>query len=180
MRYLSMLLLVIMLATLQGCAGGGGHAADRRSSGTQIEDETIEKLSSTRIKEKYSDSIQVTITSFNRFVLITGEALSEEIKTDIERIVRSVPNVKKTSNEVFVGSLSSSSARRNDSGVSGKIKSEIRKNKTLNSGAVQIITSRGIVYLMGFATHAEATAISTLASRTTGAQKVVRVFEYID
>jgi len=183
MRYLNILLLAAALVAVQGCAGVaakvGGNASDRRSEGTRVEDDSIETKAMARIQEKFKDAAQVTITSYNRFVLITGDALSEDIKKEIERVVYSVPNVKKFSNEVIVGALATSSARRTDSGITSDIRYGINKNKSI-TGTVKITTDRGVVYLLGLVTHAEANAASEIASTTAGVQKVVRVFEYID
>ncbi len=182
MRYLNILLLAAVLVAVQGCTGVATRvgANDRRSAGTQVEDDTIETKSMARIQEKYKDAAQVTVTSYNRFVLITGEALSEDIRSNVERVVYSVPNVKKIANEVVVGALSSSSSRRTDSGISSDIKYGLNKNKAIQAGTVRVSTDRGVVYLLGLVTHAEANAASEIASTTPGVQKVVRVFEYID
>lgn len=180
MRYLNVLLIVAALIAVQGCAVGGSKAMDRRSSGTQLEDETIENKSITRIQEKYKGAVQVTVVSFNRKVLITGDALSEEIKTDIQRIVRAVPNVKDTANEIIVGTLSSSSSRRTDSGITSEIKSRINKNKSIQAGTIRVVTDKGVVYLLGLVPHDQANAASEIASTASGVKKVVRVFEYID
>lgn len=183
MRYLNFVLIIAVLATVSGCAGVaakvGGNTTDRRSAGTQVEDDTIETKAMERIQEKYKDAVQANITSYNRFVLITGQALSEELKNNTERIVYSVPNVKKIANEMFVGALATSSSRRTDSGITSDIRYALNKNKSI-TGTIKITTDRGVVYLLGLVTHAEANAASEIASTTTGVQKVVRVFEYID
>jgi osmotically-inducible protein OsmY len=179
MRYLNILLVVAALIAVQGCAGGS-KAMDRRSSGTQLEDETIENKSMARIQEKYKGAVQVSVVSYNRKVLITGEALSEEIKNDVQRIIRAVPNVKDTANEIFVGTLSNSSSRRTDSGISNEIKSKMNKNKSIQAGTIRIVTDKGVVYLLGLVPHDQANAASEIASTVGGVKKVVRVFEYID
>lgn len=182
MRYLNILLFAAVLVAVQGCAGSrlGSHSVDRRSAGTLLEDDQIEDKSVARIKEKYRDSTQVNITSFNRFVLITGNALSEDIKNDVERIVRAVPNVKNTANEMIVGALATSSSRRTDSGITGNVKSRLNKNKSIRAGTFRVATDNGVVYLLGLVTHAEANIAAEVASTTPNVTKVVRVFEYID
>ncbi|MDP2805223.1 MAG: BON domain-containing protein [Gallionellaceae bacterium] len=181
MRYLVLALITVFIFTAQGCAGfAKKSAADRRTAGTQIEDSTIEKTSIERIQEKYKDTSQITITSYNRFVLIAGDALSEDIKTEVERIVRTVPNVKKTANEVVVGALRDSAARRTDASITSNIKSRLGKNKSVQTATFQVATSRGIVYLLGLTTHAEANVAADIASTTADVKQVVKVFEYID
>lgn len=133
-----------------------------------------------RIQEKYKNKALITATSFNRFVLLTGDATSKETKENIERIVYSVPNVKQIADEITVGGLSSSSTRNADSSISKDIKSDLNINKSLRPGTIKVTTEKGVVYLLGLVTHAEAKIASEIASTTFGVQKVVRAFEYID
>ncbi len=181
MRYLLLALITIVMLGAQGCAGfGKKNTSDRRTAGSQIEDATIEKTAMERIRDKYKDSAQITLTSYSRAVLITGEALSEDIKTEVERIVRSVPNVKKTVNDVSVGALSPAAAKRADASITSNIKSRFSRHKALQDVTLQVTTSRGVVYLLGFATHAEGNVAAELASTTNNVQKVVKNFDYID
>jgi osmotically-inducible protein OsmY len=183
MRLINLLLLTALLA-LQGCSGFptsiGGGSGDLRSAGTQLEDDTIETKSMTRIEEKYKDTVQVVVTSFNRFVLITGSTLNEETKTDIERIVRTVPNVKKTANEILIGALPTFSERRADSQVVSSFKYHLGKNKAFQTTTIKAVSNHGVVYLLGLVTHEQANIAANVASATPGAVKVVKVFEYID
>src|SRR5574343_23767 len=78
---------------LGGAALGGMMAIDRRTAGTQIEDESIELRSSNRIHGAYGDKVHVNITSYNRQVLLTGEVPSAEARQAIEKIVTGVENV---------------------------------------------------------------------------------------
>jgi osmotically-inducible protein OsmY len=179
MKLPNLLFFAIVSVAVQGCVNGVSNSVERRSPGTQLEDESIETKAVANIKDKYKESAQITVTSFNRFVLITGDAPNEEVKAGIERIVYSVLNVKKIANEVSVGALSNPSVRRTDAGITRDIKSSFNR-KQLSSGTVKITTERGVVYLLGLVTHADADAASEIASTANGVQKVVRVFEYID
>ena len=81
---------------------------------------------------------------------------------------------------VIHGTVPNASSHRTDSSITRDIKSGIGKNKSLQSVTIKVTTERGIVYLLGLATHAEADAASEIASTTSDVKKVVRVFEYID
>ena len=54
-----------------GVVAGGAMAADRRTSGTYIEDEAIELKAERAIKAEIGAKIHANVTSFNRIVLIT-------------------------------------------------------------------------------------------------------------
>jgi osmotically-inducible protein OsmY len=45
---------------------------------------------------------------------------------------------------------------------------------------VKVVSENGTVFLMGLLTHAEADAAAQTASTTSGAERVVKLFEYLD
>ncbi|MFI4930424.1 MAG: BON domain-containing protein [Burkholderiales bacterium] len=181
--------LVAALAAVQlgGCAlavggamvGGTMVALDRRTTGTQVEDKEIESKASSRIGDLVGDRAHVNITSYNRMVLLTGEAGTEADRTAIEQAVQRVENVRSTVNELAVMLPSSMSTRSNDSYLTTKVKATYIDAKDLQANAFKVITERGNVYLMGRVTEREATRATDLARTVSGVQKVVRVFEVI-
>lgn len=189
MRYLNYLLFAAMLGSLQGCfpvvaggaAAGALAVADRRTTGAYIEDQAIETKSSNRIGNQYHDKVHVNVTSFNRHVLVTGEVPDDATRTGVERIIASVANVKAISNELTVAGLSSLSSRASDTVITGDVKLRFLDNKNaFNADHVKVITEDGTVYLMGLVFHKEGDAAAEIASTTSGVQKVVKVFEYLD
>jgi osmotically-inducible protein OsmY len=159
--------------------GGAMVAIDRRTTGTQVEDTTIESKASSRIKELVGDRSHVSVTSYNRMVLLTGEAATEADRTAIEQIVQRVENVRSTVNELAVMLPSSMSTRSNDSYLTTKVKATYVDAKDLQVNAFKVLTERGNVYLMGRVTEREATRATDLARTVSGVQKVVRVFEIV-
>jgi len=187
MRFTAYLFLATVLVAIQGCAGSstrtftsaGENSAGIYSVGMQTIDTDIEAIASARILRKYKGS-HITITSYNRRVLVIGEAPNQGTKTGVEHIIRAVPNVQEITNEISVGVLSNSKILRSDARITRKIKYYIRKNKTINAGVIKIATIKGVVYLLGLVTHAEANAASEIASTTPRVTKVIRAFAYID
>lgn len=188
MRYLNYLLLAAVLGALQGCPAviatgvgtGALMAADRRTTGTYIEDEGIENKAISQISTKYKNTTHVNVTSFNRHVLITGETPNEETKAGIAQIVAAVPNVKAVSNELVVSGLTGITSRSSDSIITGDVKLRFLNNKVFQADHVKVITENGSVFLMGLVYHKEAEAAAEIASTTSGVQRVVKVFEYLD
>jgi osmotically-inducible protein OsmY len=180
------LLLSLLLLQLQGCLGvavvGGGAAAlsamDRRTTGTQIEDERIELIVSNRIGEKYGDKAHVNVTSYNRSVLVTGEVPDANARTEAEKIAHGVPNVRSITNDLQVGSNASMSARATDSTITGKVKARFVDANKFNAVHVKVVTEASVVYLLGIVTETEATTAVEIARTTGGVRKVVRIFEY--
>ena len=159
--------------------GGTMMAIDRRTSGAQLEDEGIELRAASRIRTNVGDKVHVNVTSYNRQVLITGEAPSEQDKQAVGQIVTKVENVTSVVNELAISGTSSLSQRSNDVLITGKIKAALIDSKDLVSSAFKVVTERGTVYLMGRVTQREADRATAIARATSGVQKVVRVFETI-
>ncbi|MBI3903869.1 MAG: BON domain-containing protein [Nitrosomonadales bacterium] len=188
MRYLNPLLLIVTLGSLQGCfpiiatgvGAGALMAADRRTTGTYIEDEGIELKANSQIGTKYKATAHVNVTSFNRHVLITGEAPNEDAKADIAKIVAGIANVKAVSNELAVSGIAGIASRSSDSVITGDVKLRFINNKTFQADHVKVITENGTVFLMGLVYHKEADAAAEIASTTGGVRRVVKVFEYLD
>jgi osmotically-inducible protein OsmY len=183
-------LLATALAVLQlnACAplvvggamvGGTMVAIDRRTTGTQLEDQTIESKASSHIHDLVGDRAHVNVTSYNRAVLLTGEAATDADRAAIEQAVQRVENVRSTVNELAVMLPSSLSTRSNDSYLTGKVKATYIDAKDLQANAFKVVTERGNVYLMGRVTEREATRATDLARTVGGVQKVVRVFEIV-
>lgn len=183
----AMLLGAALVPTLQGCvpliATGATAtilaAVDRRSVGTQTEDETIEWKAAARIRERLGDHAHVNLTSYNRRVLLTGEAFSEDAKAEADRLTREVPNVAGTYNELIVTPSSSFSARSNDAFITSKIKSRSIDQGKFNPVHVKVVTEAGVVFLLGMVTQAEADAAISVARTTAGVKKVIPLMEII-
>lgn len=188
MRLILALIAAALLAgNLSGCvpvaaggaAAGGLMAADRRTSGAYVEDQAIELKAEKHIAEKLGDKIHVNVTSFNRNVLITGEAIDEPAKQSAESVVKGIENVRNVTNELSIAGASSISSRSNDTYLTSKVKTRMLTENKFPANYVKVITENSTVYLMGMVTHKEADDAVEIARGTDGVQKVVKVFEYI-
>ncbi len=188
-RILFSLLTLAALPLIHGCAavaiggaaaGGVMVAQDRRTVGTMTEDEGIEQKASGRIGERFRDGVHVNVTSYNRMVLLTGEVPDAAAKTEVERIARGVENVRGVYNETVVSGVTSYAARSNDAITTSKVKGRFLDAGKFNAIHVKVVTENNIVYLMGLVKKQEAADATEIARTTSGVQKVVRVFEYID
>jgi osmotically-inducible protein OsmY len=181
-------LALVLGGTLAGCAplllggamvGGTMMFSDRRTAGTQVEDKAIELKAGNRLKEVIGDRSHVNVNSYNRTVLLTGEAATEADKAAIEQTVQKVDNVRSTVNELEVTIPSALSTRSNDALISGKVRATFIDARDLQVNAFKIVTERAVVYLMGRVSEREATRATELARSVGGVQKVVRVFEIV-
>ena len=177
---------IAALPAMQGCVpvaavvGGAtvGSINDRRTSGTQIDDEGMELRASNRISERYGDRVHVNVISFNRSILLTGEVPNEQTKAEIEKLVSGMPNVRGVTNEIAVAGSSALTSRANDSYLTSKVKARFVDTNHFNPFHVKVVTENSTVYLIGIVTEAEAKSATDIARTTGGVRKVVRLFEY--
>ena len=162
-----------------GAVMGGMMAADRRTTGTQVEDEGIELRAANRIREVLGDRAHVNVTSYNRQVLLTGEVPTAQDRATVEQIVAGVSNVRSVVNDLAAMPNSTLGQRSNDVLISGKLRASLVDAKDVSYSAYKVVTERGAVYLMGMVTAREATRGTEIARGVSGVTKVVRVFEIV-
>lgn len=185
------LTILLLTASVSGGLGGcvpmimGGAvmgtlvATDRRTSGTQLEDEGIELRAASRVRENFGERVHVNIASYNRQVLLTGEVPTEQDKQRVEQVVAKVDNVRAIVNELAMLGNTTISQRANDAYITGKVKAGLVDTKDLFTNAFKVVTERGTSYLMGRVTQREADRATNIARSTSGVRKVVRVLEII-
>ena len=188
-RYVAALLATLVAATaLVGCApllvggamvGGSMMAIDRRTSGAQIDDQTIEVKGIKRVNETIGDRGSVSVTSYNHIVLLTGTVTNEADKAALERAVGAIESVRSVVDEVAVGTAASFGNRSSDTLLTGKVKASFVDAKDLQVNAFKVVTERGVVYLMGRVTEREANRAADIARGVSGVTKVVKVFEIV-
>jgi osmotically-inducible protein OsmY len=184
---LSGAVLAAALSSLSACAplivGGavmtGVVATDRRTTGTQVEDESIELKVARAVRQDLGDRVHLNVTSFNRKVLLSGEVRTAADKERAEKLAQSQENVQSVVNDLAVMPPSSFTQRSKDTVITGQVKAAFVDAKDLQVNAIKVVTERGVVYLMGRVTAREAKRATDITRTISGVTKVVRVFEEI-
>ncbi len=162
-----------------GVAVGSLMAADRRTAGTQVEDEGIELQAVNRIYKELGDQLHVNVTSYNRVVLLSGEVPRADLLAAVEGMVKAAGNVRSVVNELVVAPNSTLSQRSGDTFITGKVRASLVDAKDLSASAFKVVTERGVVYLLGTVSEREARRATSIARGVDGVRKVVRVFELL-
>jgi len=191
-RMLVMPLLALALFSMTGCGPalviGGATAAsmvhDRRTTGAIVEDQSIE-LKSYQVLQNQArppGSLHINVTSYNGYVLLTGEVSTDALRGWAEQSVAQVEKVKHVYNELAIAPPSPLASRSNDGWITTKVKSSLLQIDGLadfDPSRVKVVTERGIVYLMGLLREQESNAVTATVRRVSGVQQVVKLFEYI-
>lgn len=175
---------------LTGCSHVVGAASDKpiaqdpkeRSFGSAIDDEKIEiaTLVNLRKASPLLENANISATSYNGIVLLTGQVQAADIKALASEETRKVTRVREVHNELTIQGNASLLTATSDTWLTSKVKTKMMTDMNLESGRVKIVTESGVVYIMGLLTRKEASRATEIARTTGGVQKVVKVVEYID
>ncbi len=166
---------IAFLAALSGCV-----APQNAPVVSVFDDENIESDAMSRINSGHSGKVHVTVTSFNRRLLLTGEVPNAASRAEIEKLVGGVPKVRAISNELVVDEISGLSTRTTDSWITSDVKRRLRGSSALSSDQIKVVAENGAVYLMGNVNRKQGAAAAEIASTTNRVQRVVLLFDYLD
>lgn len=178
---------MILASSIQGCffAGAAAGAAavvvvyDHRKLENILTDNQITHAAFQKINEDPNlKGSHIEVSCFNRTVLLTGQTPTPELRQEAEDIVRSVPNVDRIFNQISIRAPTSNITHTSDSWITTKIKTELLATKGMKSGTIKVTTENGVVYLMGRVSREQADIAATIASRVTGVQQVIKIFQY--
>ena len=137
-----------LAASLQGCiallgagaVAGGLSLNDRRTGGTQVEDQAIELKSGGRLREAIGEAGHINVTSYNRIALLTGEVPTDADKASAEKAIAAIEGVTNVVNELEVGANSTLSTRSSDTVITTRVKSALIDAKDIQSSAIKVVT----------------------------------------
>ena len=187
---LCLALLGSTAVALQGCVplvlGGAAAAtagvvvADRRSAEQQGDDKLIELKVNNEMRNRYGDVARINATVYNGVVLLSGETLNQELKTQAAEIASKVPKVKSVSNQiVVVEEISPFSVVTNDTWITSKVMTTLATTKEVPSRTIVVTTDRSVVYLMGMVTQREGDMAAAAAAQVSGVRRVEKLFQII-
>jgi len=186
---LSLTALLVILATLQGCAAvavvalttGASMATDRRSIGNQIDDQSIEVAAYNElIKNKsLSENTNLHIISVNGSVLIIGQAPNTFLKDQAIKILHNISEIVRIHDQVRIGNTTSVITQTSDVWLTSRIKAALFSSDEVNGNDIKVITENSEVFLMGLVSKKEANTAVNIARNISGVTRVFKAFEYL-
>jgi len=185
--------LLITALLLNGCVplvvvGGAAATAsvvhDRRTTGSIVEDQSIELrvINGLGKDKELSKQSHINVTSYDYIVLLSGETPSEAFRTRAGEIARAQEKVRRVHNELVIAAPSSMMTRSSDSLITSKVKSALFKVKAegFDPTRVKVVTENGTVFLMGLLYRQEASEVTEQARKISGVQRIVTLYRYLD
>jgi osmotically-inducible protein OsmY len=160
-------------------AGTALVATDRRTTGTQVDDQTIQLRVANELSTAFGKQpVHINVNSFDRKVLLTGEVPDEAVKARAGEIAAASQNVRAVVNELVIAPPSSVGDRTNDTALATKVRAAFVNTKEIAFNSIEIVCERGIIYLLGLVTDQEGQIAAIVASKVSGVKQVVKVFDY--
>ena len=187
------LALIVAVPLLGGCAalvlggaaaGAAGAAAvhDRRDYGTILEDQQIEIAAMSALTEnrEIRERTSISVTSYNRKVLLVGEAESQLLSDQAAERVSRLAKVERVINEVTVGPSIGLWRQTEDTYLTGRAKVALAEVSLpgFDPTRGKIVTENAVVYLLGLVTQEEGDAAAEKIRYVPGVARVVKLFEY--
>ncbi len=189
-KSMSIVAILLGINLLYGCApvvvGGAATGAsvvhDRRSVGTAVEDQNIE-FKALHLKANDPTLMQkanLSATSYNKVVLLTGQAESEQLRQRYVTMIRQIPEVRRVVDEIQIGPSASITQQGSDTYITSKVKIKLFDVKLpdFDPTRVKVVTDMGNVYLMGIVSQQEADQVVQKVRYVSGVNRVVKIFEY--
>ena len=154
-----------------------------RTAGQFIDDETAEVTIAVNLK-KASQELKVSninVKVYNGVALLAGQVPSENARQIAGKVATQHRGIVRVINQLEIAGRATIISEINDLTISTQVKALILRDlgrdvyqRTLTT------TENSIVYVMGFVSKTEATAVENIVSSVRGVKRIIRVFEYID
>lgn len=125
------------------------------------------------------DHTNITVSTLNHVVLLTGQVPNKQLKHKAAGLVRRVPQVRYVVNDLSVKPFTSASQHIKDSWLTAQVKTHLFSNGSVDASSIKVISEDNVVYLLGVVRPQQGKLATTIASKTPGVKKVVKLFEYI-
>ena len=181
--------VIFLTLSLQGCIFVVGAAAgaaaiavvyDHRTIENTIQDTQLANGVANKIKTAANlrDESHIEVTAFNNVILLTGETPNPAWREQANSLAKSVAGNARVYNQITIQGPTSSLTRTSDSWLTTKIKAQMLTIEDLKSSSIKVVTENGTVYLIGTVTRQQADTAVDIARQVSGAQKVIKIFQY--
>lgn len=163
--------------------GTYGVPVTERTIPQRLLDRSIEhtvKINVYGLKEDLQQTSRMSIDSFNSEVLLTGEVPTEAIKAEAEKVVSSMPDVRRVYNELTVGASKGYSSTVHDGYITSKLLAKVAASDGVKASQIKAVTNNGVVYIMGRMTPTQQSHLIDIANSTVGVTELVLLTTVVD
>ena len=191
-RYMTAGIMLAACVVSTGCAtnyltnsteGTYGVPMTERTIPQRLLDRSIEhtaKINVYGLKEDLQQTSRMGIDSFNSEVLLTGEVPTETLKAEVEKVVSSMPDVRRVYNEMEVSASKGYSSTVHDGYITSKLMAKVAASDGVKASQLKAVTDNGVVYIMGRMTPTQQSHLIDIANSTVGVTELVLLTTIVD
>lgn len=156
--------------------GTYGVPVTERTIPQRLLDRSIEhtvKVNVYGLQENLQQNSRMSIDSFYSEVLLSGEVPTEVIKEQVEKVVSSMPDVRRVYNELTVSVARGYSSTVQDGYITSKLLAKVASNNVIKSSQIKTTTNNGVVYVMGRMTPTQQSVLIDIVNSTAGVTELV-------
>ncbi len=183
---LRVILLIVSLLSCSGCVGlvvaaatVGGVVILKGQTLSAMERDHHITTALTRYWYKHKPPhSHLVIETYHGIVLLVGQVSNKAAAHSMVNFAHSIAGVRRVYNEITPSKTLTLARQSKDTWITAKVKSRLLTEKGLNSTEIKVITSNGIVYLMGIVTPYEGKQASNSVRKIQGVKRVTVLFQY--
>lgn len=163
--------------------GTYGVPVTERTIPQRLLDRSIEhtvKINIYGLQENLQQNSRISIDSFYSEVLLSGEVPTEALKTQIEQVIKSMPDVRRVYNEMNVSVAKGYSSTLHDGYITSKLSAKVTASNEIKTSQIKTVTNNGVVYVMGRMTPTQQSHLIDIANNTVGITELVLLTTLID
>ena len=163
--------------------GTYGVPMTERTIPQRLLDRSIEhtaKINVYGLKEDLQQTSRMGIDSFNSEVLLTGEVPTEALKVEVEKVVSSMPDVRRVYNEMEVSASKGYSSTVHDGYITSKLLAKVAASDGVKASQIKAVTDNGVVYILGRMTPTQQSHLIDIANTTVGVTELVLLTTVVD
>lgn len=176
---LTLLLQACAAAVVAGGASAVTSASDRRTLGSQIDDNSIVVKAERALEANVAlnERAHINVNSYNGVLLLTGQSPDQQWIELAEQLVKPIQGVREVQNQIRIGNPISFTTRSRDSWITTRVKSLLIADKQISALNIKVVTESGEVFLMGLVNSHEAEKAVEIARHVNGVSRVIKAFE---
>ena len=163
--------------------GTYGVPMTERTIPQRLLDRSIEhtvKINVYGLQADLQQTSRMSIDSFNSEVLLTGEVPTQAIKEEVEKVVSSMPDVRRVYNELTVSASKGYSSTVHDGYITSKLLAKVASNNGVKASQIKVVTNAGVVYILGRMTPTQQSHLIDIANSTVGVTELVLLTTVVD
>lgn len=155
--------------------------ADRRANGVSQEDDRITKdiVEALKKDKEITEQVRVQVFSYNKIVLLAGEAPTQELIDKTNNIAASISGIRKVHSYFELMAAIPKQDQEVDSHLRMLLNSALFMSHGYSGMHPHLTVENGIVYVMGLLTRDEGESMINTIRQLQGVRRVVPLIEYV-